>query len=108
MARELVRKILREKSSKEVREILDCDDEISLEITNLIREESSDFTDYLNFFEFVGFLHHSRQLNFDEIEKLFGYYLNCLDRRKDIRDYLERKDYGLLNSLLKEFAEKRK
>ncbi len=93
---------------KDIREKLDCDDEISLEITKLIREEPADFTDYLNFFEFVAFLEKSKQLKFEEIDHLFSYYLRCLYKRKDIRDYVEKKDYEWLSRLLKIFAEKKK
>jgi hypothetical protein len=39
---------------KEVREVLDCDTGDSPEINKLVDEESQRFTDYLNFFEFVG------------------------------------------------------
>lgn len=88
---------------KKIREILDCDDKISLEITALIRDESAEFTDYLNFFEFVAFLRKEGQLNFREVEQLFGYYLNCLNSREDIRGYIEKRDYQLLDSLLAEY-----
>ncbi len=93
---------------KEIRQILDCDDEISLEIAKLIRDESANFTDYLNFFEFVAFLKNARQLNFSEVEQLFGYYLNSLERRKEIRLYIEAKDYQLLGNLLTEYKERKK
>ncbi len=93
---------------KAIRDKLDCDDEVSFDISKLIREESADFTDYLNFFEFVAFLKSSKQLKYEEVEQLFGYYLSCLNRRKDVRQYIGEKDYELLNELLKEFAEKKK
>ncbi len=91
---------------KEIREILDCDDEISLEITKLIRDESAKFTDYLNFFEFVAFLKKENQLKLSEVDALFGYYLDCLNRRGDIRQYILKRGYELLDELLKEFSEK--
>ena len=104
----LYEKFYEKEHLKDIREILDCDDEISLEITKLIREEPAGFTDYLNFFEFVAFLRYSKQLNFEEINQLFSYYLKCLYQRKDIHKYILQKDYELLDKLLKEFAEKRK
>lgn len=93
---------------KEIREILDCDDDVSLEITNLIRQEPSKFTDYLNFFEFVAFLKKSKQLKIDEIDDLFGYYLDCLSQREEMREYVSKRGYELLAQLLLEFSEKRK
>lgn len=104
----LYEKFYEKDNLKEIREILDCDDEISLEITNLIREESPKFTDYLNFFEFVAFLKKSKQLKMDEVDYLFGYYLDCLSRREDVREYILKRGYELLGQLLQEFSEKRK
>lgn len=92
---------------KDIRDKLDCKDEISLDITNLIREELSEFTDYLNFFEFVAFLEKSKQLKYEEVEQLFGYYLDCLSRRKNVRAYIDDNGYELLSNLLDEFAGKR-
>ncbi len=53
----------------------------------VIREEA-DFTDYLNFFEFIAFLKTSKQLKSSEIEALFGYYLDCLNRHDRVRQYI--------------------
>jgi len=93
---------------KAIRDKLDCDDDVSLEIPKLISEGSAKFSDYLNFFEFVAFLKNSKQLKYQEVEQLFGYYLSCLNRRQDVRQYVSEKGYELLNELLKEFAEKKK
>jgi hypothetical protein len=93
---------------KRVREILDSDDEISLEITKLIRDESPEFTDYLNFFEFVAFLKKSKQLKIDEVDDLFGYYLDCLNRRSDIQVYVSKRGYELLSELLAELKKEHK
>ena len=93
---------------KRVREILDSDDEISLEITKLIRDESPEFTDYLNFFEFVAFLKKSKQLKLDEVNDLFGYYLDCLNRRTDIQIYVSKRGYELLSELLAELKKEHK
>jgi hypothetical protein len=92
---------------KPVREILDCDDPISLDITKLIRDEPPEFTDYLNFFEFVAALKYSGQMTFKQVEQLFSYYINCLARREDVRDYVRRKDYQLLDALLDEYLKRK-
>ena len=94
---------------KKVREILDSDDEISLEITKLIHDETPEFSDYLNFFEFVAFLSlKSKQLKIDEVDDLFGYYLDCFNRRSDIRSYVSEKSYELVGKLLDEIKIRRK
>jgi hypothetical protein len=101
----LYEKFYEKSDLKGIREILDCDDEISLDITKLVRDEPSDFTDYLNFFEFVAFLQQEKQLEFREINHIFSYYLNCLERRADIRKYKVSKDYQPLDRLLTEYKE---
>jgi len=104
----LYEKFYEKEHLKAIREILDCKDEISLDITKIIRDESAEFTDYLNFFEFVAFLKTSKQLKYEEVEQLFGYYLNCLNRRQNVKEYIKSKDYELLSALLEEFATERK
>lgn len=104
----LYEKFYEKDNLKGIRDVLDSDDDISLEITKLIRDESKEFTDYLNFFEFVAFLKKSKQLKTDEIDDLFGYYLDCLNRRENLRVYVKKRGYELLDKLLSEFAEKRK
>lgn len=103
----LYEKFYEKEHLKEIRNKLDCDIP-SKEVENLVKKESFEFTDYLNFFEFVAFLKKSKQLTFEEIEDLFGYYLGCIDRHKSVRDYLTPNGYELLNEMLKELAEKKK
>lgn len=99
---QLYEKFYEKPDLKPIRQVMDSDDKISLEITRLIRDEPPEFTDYLNFFEFVAFLKKSKQLKMDEINDLFGYYLDCLHRRDDIREYVEKRGYELLRGLLAE------
>lgn len=99
---------------KGIREILDtdtepnCNEDEQSKIEKLIREEPPEFTDYLNFFEFVAFLKYSKQLKYDEVNQLFGYYLDCLNRREILRQYVAMRGYELLEDLLKEYSEKTK
>jgi hypothetical protein len=86
-------------SLKDIREKLDCDENASPEIKTL-DEQGSGFSDYLNFFEFVAVLEKSGQLTSGEIEDLFGYYLDCLERCKPVRRYIREKGYEQLNRLL--------
>jgi hypothetical protein len=53
---------------------LDCEASDSAGVVKLVSEEPFEFTDYLNFFEFVAVLWKSGQLKPDEIEDLFRYY----------------------------------
>jgi hypothetical protein len=87
---------------KDIRETLDCEAAESTEIDGLINDEPREFTDYLNFFEFVAVLQKSRQLTPGEFENLFCYYLDCL-----VRKYIAAKGYEQLDRLLCERAKKK-
>jgi hypothetical protein len=90
---------------KAVREILDCEGGQSAAIDKLISEEPAEFSDYLNFFEFVAVLRKSRQLTQEEIEDLFHYYLNCLENCRAVRAYIAKKGFEQLDRLLQERAQ---
>lgn len=86
---------------KGVRQILDSADRDGSEINKLVTDESPEFTDYLNFFEFVAVLEKSGQLKSNEIEGLFHYYLDCLEKSPKIREYLATKGYEHLDQYLR-------
>ena len=92
-ASSLYGKFYEETTLKHLREMLDClkDSDSVNEI--VIRQESA-FTDYLNFFEFIAFLKSSKQLKDSEIEALFGYYLDCLNRHDRVRQYVSNPENG--------------
>lgn len=89
----LYEKFYEETTLKQLRDRLDClkDSDSVNEI--VIREESA-FTDYLNFFEFIAFLKSSKQLKDSEIEALFGYYLDCLNRHDRVKQYVTNPENG--------------
>ena len=89
---------------KEIRKALDCEDAQSPDIAKLVQEESEEFTDYLNFFEFVAVLAKSEQLVKGGIEDLFGYYLDCLAKSPEVRAYIadKTKGYEHLDQLLRD------
>lgn len=72
---------------KPVRQIIDFDD--MAEVLSLLQKSDYEcrqlpekqrnlldqFTDYLNFFEWIAFLEWKRQLNFKDIDVMFNYYL---------------------------------
>jgi hypothetical protein len=89
-------------SLKEMREIIDCNDEDGqVRIKELVRRQPAEFTDYLNFFEFVAILESNGQLRLDEVKDLFHYYLKCLHSNTDVREYIQAPENGFekLNSL---------
>ena len=103
---ELYEKFYERSELKQIRTLLDCGASDSAAVSALVRDESAEFTDYLNFFEFVAVLGRSRQLRKEEIEDLFGYYLNCLEKCRDVRSYIsdKTKGYEQLDKLLHERA----
>lgn len=61
------------------------------------------FTDFLNFFEFVGLLQKNGRLTDDDIGSLFDYYITRLveiDPDNEIRRYLKELNFQNLNDLL--------
>lgn len=78
---------------KQMRESLDCLNDMDSVNEIVIREEPV-FTDYLNFFEFIAFLRTSKQLKDSEIESLFGYYLDCLNRHDRVKRYILNSENG--------------
>ncbi len=87
---------------KKVRDSLDCESNLE-QVNELVLGGGSDFTDYLNFFEFVAILEHSKQLKRKEIEDLFGYYIGCLKRHDIVRRYVKENGYERLDSLLRKW-----
>lgn len=87
---------------KKVRDDLDCEANIE-QVNGIVLRQESDFTDYLNFFEYVAFLKYSKQLKQEEIKDLFGYYLDCLKRHDIVRRYIKANGYERLNELLEKW-----
>jgi hypothetical protein len=58
---------------KAIRDKLDVEESDPEAIRNLVKDQPSDFTDYLNFFEFIAFLKKSKQLSAIQVEDLFGF-----------------------------------
>lgn len=92
-----------DKTYKRVRQLLDIDQpEDSNRLQRLIAEESSDFTDFLNFFELVAYFVECGTLLEEDAEALLEYYLDILDSTPILRAYIGRPDRGFqhLNRLL--------
>lgn len=88
---------------KKVRNALDVlsDSAEVVKVNELVSREKPEFTDYLNFFEYVAILRESKQLGDQEIYDLFNYYLGCLERHENVRRYIEENGYEQLHALLK-------
>ena len=83
----LYEKFYENNNLKAVRQSVDCGNSEAHQ--QLVTEESAEFTDFLNFFEYVAYLWHNRQLSNAEVNGLFGYYLDCLFKSKAIMGYIE-------------------
>jgi hypothetical protein len=89
---------------KAIRDALDCGDKN--QISKLVEKEEAEFTDYLNFFEHIAIFTKSKQLNRDDVEASFAYYLNCLSELEAVRNYIEDDTKGY--EQLKEYLRTRK
>ncbi|HVB40997.1 MAG TPA: hypothetical protein VNE83_08855 [Terriglobales bacterium] len=67
------------------------------QVAQLVNQESPDFTDYLNFFEFAAYLMKSKQITKADFDALFAYYIECLWRHEDVRRYIKSEDKGFEN-----------
>ena len=71
-------------------------------VGQMVTEESAALTDYLNFFEFVAYLQSSKQLQESDVEALFGYYLDCLRKHREVVAYVrdQQKGFEYLSRML--------
>jgi hypothetical protein len=97
---DLYRRFWEQPSLRKMRERIDWGDTAFLEEED--KDVLSDFDDYLNFFEFIGYLWKSGELELTEISVMFDYSLRQLGQNKIIRSYLTKYGYEQLNALLNE------
>jgi hypothetical protein len=67
--------------------------------TREINEEK--FTDFLNFFEFIGVLYTSNQLTFRLVSDVFDYYLQKIKTDADCQGWIEEYSFEKLKALLR-------
>ena len=89
----LYEKFYEREALKKVRTILDGDDNCEA-VNRMVENPRGDFTDYLNFFEYVGILSRLGQLDYEEIEMLFDCYLYDLKRHTLVWKFVCDKDNG--------------
>lgn len=92
---------------KNMRSQLDTAAESS-QVAEIVLKDDSEFTDYLNFFEYVASLKELKQLREREVEILFGYFLDCLQRHERVSAYINdpKNGYEKLRALLETRAKK--
>lgn len=67
------------------------------------REKNEEkFTDFLNFFEFIGVLYTSNQLTFRLVSEVFDYYLKKIKTDEDCKKWIEEYSFEKLKALLRE------
>jgi hypothetical protein len=88
---------------KEVRVWLDYNElteklNISDEKERRVNEEK--FTDFLNFFEFIGVLYSRHQLSFDQVYEVFDYYLKKIKDDPNCQVWIDKYGFENLKALL--------
>lgn len=75
---------------KKIRDLLDSGPD-DPKVKELVKNDSAEWTDYLNFFEFVQYLLASKQLFKEDVDALFGYYVGCLRKHPAVITYIKDK-----------------
>jgi hypothetical protein len=87
---------------KEVRGWIDYD-EVTEKLENDFvskRANEEKFTDFLNFFEFIGLLYDRKELELDEINALFDYYLRKIKSNGKCAEWIDKFGFEKLRHLL--------
>ena len=69
-----------------------------------IGDLQADLDDFLNFFEFIAFLHRRREIRLEEVRTLFAYPLQTVAKNANVISYVREYDYGETDRLLKELG----
>ena len=105
-ALQLYEKFYEKDALKDIRRILDSNTPNDPSVAKLVSEEPDNFTDYLNFFEFIAFLQFRGQMAKDDVNTLFSYYLGCLRKHPAVYTYVtdRSKGYEQLSQMLQQRA----
>jgi hypothetical protein len=88
---------------KEARGWLDYDElgeKLSVPDDREKRNNEEKFTDFLNFFEFMGVLHFRGELTMKEVNEVFDYYLKKIKHEENCRVWINKYGFEKLNKLL--------
>ena len=58
------------------------------------------FTDFLNFFEFIGVLYSRKHLSLEQVYAVFDYYLKKIAADADCREWIDQYSFEKLKALL--------
>ena len=100
---ELHQKFFDNQTYREVRNVLDREAG-STAVDNLLKENEPALSEYLNFFHFVALIRNRGQIASKDVENLFSYYLECLKRHAQVKNYIENRQnkFVALRKMLKE------
>jgi len=104
LVKSLYEKFFENNSYKEVRVWLDYGHlhaRLTVEDGQQLEINEEKFTDFLNFFEFIGVLYTSRQLTFKLVSEVFDYYLRKIKVDADCKDWIDRYSFEKLKALLR-------
>lgn len=99
----LFEKFFENSTYKEVRVWLDYDilhNRLTVADATQRQANEEKFTDFLNFFEFIGVLYSRRYLTFGQVYDVFDYYLKKIKSDADCREWIEKYSFEKLKALL--------
>ncbi|HLZ88746.1 MAG TPA: hypothetical protein VKQ52_15930 [Puia sp.] len=64
------------------------------------QQNEEKFTDFLNFFEFIGVLHARGHLPLEQVRDVFDYYLRKIGSDADCREWIDKYSFEKLKALL--------
>jgi hypothetical protein len=99
----LFEKFFESSTYKEVRSWLDYDvlhEKLNVADAAGRQQNEEKFTDFLNFFEFIGVLHTRGHLPLDQVWDVFDYYLHKLSGDADCREWIDKFGFERLKGLL--------
>jgi hypothetical protein len=103
----LFEKFYENSTYKEVRVWLDyghLHQRLNVEDAALREVNEEKFTDFLNFFEFIGVLYSRNHLAFDQVNDVFDYYLEKIKTDNDCRQWIDEYGFEKLKLLLAEIT----
>jgi hypothetical protein len=99
----LFEKFFENSTYKEVRTWLDyglLHERLTMGDAVVQRVNEEKFTDFLNFFEFIGVLHTRKHLSLSQVTDVFDYYLNKMKSDADCREWIDKYGFEKLKGLL--------
>ena len=102
----LYEKFYEKDTYKEIRLIIDYETPTYDDLIEAIKADTKPelqekLVDYLNFFEFIATLNKTRQLNIEEINLVFGYYIQIIDKNIVITDFVKKHGFQNLTDLIR-------